>query len=237
MALETFSPSGITPANNVIPNTAPFAQVGTNIDIIIPAVVSVGSYKRYPTVKEMIYGNQSGNTAIPSPNPNGYVQGDANPSYIKVVEVSSTKRVGSISITNGGSGYTTATVAFTGGGGSGAAGTVVLSGGAVQSITISNKGTGYTSAPTITISGDGTLATGTANLEEIEVANPVTGKLSYIEGFNEANSYDVSNYSLLPASTTLRFNPNGTLKYGGVYKVEIASQLPYTQLTVSGGTE
>lgn len=64
----------------------------------------------------------------------------------------------------GGSGYTTATVAFSGGGGSGAAGTVVLTGDVVTSITITDHGTGYTSAPTATISGDGTLATATAYL-------------------------------------------------------------------------
>ena len=234
MPTQTFTPSGITPANNAVANAEPRITIGSNIDVIIPPAVLADTYKRYPSVKEMIYGNQSGNTAIPSPNPNAYAQGDANPTYFKVIEISFTKKVGTASVTAGGSGYTAATVAFTGGGGTGATATAVVSSGAVISITITGVGSGYTSAPTMTISGDGTGATATANLEEVEVALPVTGKLTYLSGFNEANSYDLSNYSLLPSSTTLRFNPNGNLKYGAYYKVEIASELPYAQLTVTG---
>lgn len=64
--------------------------------------------------------------------------------------------VSSITVTNGGSGYTSApTVAITGGGGTGAAATAVVSGGAVTSITLDNPGSGYTYAPTVTISGGG----------------------------------------------------------------------------------
>ena len=234
MTLQLFTPSGITPANNAVANSEPRVSIGSNIDVVIPAVVLADTYKRYPSIKGMIYGNQSGNTAIPSPNPNGYSQGDANPAYFKVIEISFTKKVGTGAVTAGGSGYTAATVAFSGGGGSGAAATAVVSGGAVISITITTAGSGYTSAPTMTISGDGTGATAIANLEEIEVALPITGKLTYLAGFNEANSYDLSNYALLPSSTTLRFNPNGNLKYGAYYKVEIASELPLAQLTVIG---
>lgn len=66
--------------------------------------------------------------------------------------------IGTITITNGGTGYTdgaTQTVTFTGGGGSGAAATANVVGGVVQSITISNYGDGYTSAPTISVPGAG----------------------------------------------------------------------------------
>lgn len=75
--------------------------------------------------------------------------------------------VTSVTIGAGGSGYSAATVAFSGGGGSGAAGTVVLSGDAVASVTMTSGGTGYTSAPTVTFSGDGTGATGTAVLTTV----------------------------------------------------------------------
>jgi hypothetical protein len=60
--------------------------------------------------------------------------------------------VGSITVTNPGSGYTTApTVTISGGGGSGAAATAVLSVATVGSITVINPGSGYTTAPTVTI--------------------------------------------------------------------------------------
>ena len=58
-----------------------------------------------------------------------------------------------------GSGYTSATVAFSGGGGSGAAASATVAGGKVTKITVTAGGTGYTSPPTVTISGDGSGAT------------------------------------------------------------------------------
>src|SRR5260370_42238959 len=60
--------------------------------------------------------------------------------------------VTSITVVNGGSGYTSApTVTITGGGGSGASATASVSGGAVTGITVNNAGLGYTSPPTVTI--------------------------------------------------------------------------------------
>ena len=76
----------------------------------------------------------------------------------------------SISVTNGGSGYTTTpTITISGGDGSGATvQAVTLSSGVITSILLSNKGSGYTAAPTITISvpdtAGGTTATATATL-------------------------------------------------------------------------
>ena len=77
--------------------------------------------------------------------------------------------VGSVTLTNVGSGYSSApTVSFSGGGGSGAQATAVLgssSGGAVTSVTLTNHGTGYTTQPTVTITGvGGSGATAIANL-------------------------------------------------------------------------
>jgi phage tail sheath protein FI len=89
--------------------------------------------------------------------------------------------VASVTITNQGSGYTSApTVAFAGGGGTGAAGTAVLGTGddaeKVVSITITNPGSGYTSAPTVSFSGgSGTGAAGTAVIESL--ANAVCAAL------------------------------------------------------------
>lgn len=62
--------------------------------------------------------------------------------------------VASVTVDDGGSGYTTApTVVFTGGGGTGAVATATLTSGAVSSVTIVNGGSGYTSTPTVTFVG------------------------------------------------------------------------------------
>lgn len=88
----------------------------------------------------------------------------------------------SITITNGGAGYTTTpTVTISGGGGSGATvQSVSISGGAVTAITLSNKGSGYTTAPTITISDPDTpgvlasTATAKAVLSSNDLPNNTT---------------------------------------------------------------
>lgn len=76
--------------------------------------------------------------------------------------------IDTISITAGGSGYTSApTVSFSGNGSS-AAGTATISSGAVTGITITNRGFGYTTAPTISFSGGGgTGATATCTIAQI----------------------------------------------------------------------
>ncbi len=64
--------------------------------------------------------------------------------------------VSSVTISAGGSGYTSApTVVFTGGGGSGASATAVVTNTAVTSITMTSGGTGYTSTPTVCFTGGG----------------------------------------------------------------------------------
>jgi hypothetical protein len=69
---------------------------------------------------------------------------------------STTTGIGTISLTNGGTGYTsTPTVTISGGGGNGATATATITNGVVTSIQITNEGTGYTSAPTVTISNGG----------------------------------------------------------------------------------
>ena len=78
--------------------------------------------------------------------------------------------VASVTVTDGGSGYTaapTVTVGAAPGGGTTAAGTAVLRYG-VTSVRVTNGGSGYTAAPTVTFSApaSGTRATGTARLAE-----------------------------------------------------------------------
>lgn len=81
-----------------------------------------------------------------------------------------TGRVTTITITDPGTGYTTApAVTFSGGGGASAAATAIINtAGNVVAVIMTNFGTGYTSAPTVTIAapGSGTQATGTAAINE-----------------------------------------------------------------------
>jgi hypothetical protein len=75
-------------------------------------------------------------------------------------------------ITNGGTGYTSApNVQFSGGGGgSGAAATAILTDGVVTGITLTNPGTGYLSNPTVTLTGGGgSGATVTAVLNRAKI--------------------------------------------------------------------
>lgn len=121
--------------------------------------------------------------------------------------------VGSVIITSGGSGYTSApTVAFSGGGGgTGAAGTATIANGAVTGVTITNPGAGYTSAPTITFTGgSGTGAAGTVNLaSELNIvasnyANP-TGRTYFFVTTTVAN---VATYQ--PNKSVYAFVPSPT---------------------------
>jgi len=102
--------------------------------------------------------------------------------------------VGSVSISSGGSGYTTApTVTFSApASGTTATGTAVISGGVVTSVTITNAGSGYTSVPTVTFSAPttGTTATGTA---------APTGVISLVAG----NSGGTFGYAASNAGTTI----------------------------------
>ncbi len=83
------------------------------------------------------------------------------PTAATIAEVNAVRRrayngVKTITVTNGGSGYTSApTVTFNSTSGSGTIATANLTGGAVTSVTISYVGSGYTSAPTVSFTGGG----------------------------------------------------------------------------------
>jgi hypothetical protein len=101
------------------------------------------------------------------------------------VDINSITIEGNITITNGGSGYTTApSVSVSGGGGSGATLTATVNNGRVTALTVETPGEGYTSIPTITIDAPtatpavvasptvtgGVVATGT-----LAITNPGSG--------------------------------------------------------------
>jgi hypothetical protein len=62
-----------------------------------------------------------------------------------------TYKVGSVSISNGGTGYSLVSVRITGGGGTGAFGTAVVTAGVITSVTITDKGAGFVSLPTFIV--------------------------------------------------------------------------------------
>lgn len=98
-----------------------------------------------------------------------------------------------ISLTSGGTGYTTApTVALTGGGGTGAAATATVSGGVVTGFTITNPGSGYTSAPTVGLTGGaGTGAAASAVIDsDVDFILPTTRTWITFEGY--MNSFPFS---------------------------------------------
>ena len=71
-------------------------------------------------------------------------------------QIGTSGSLGAVSVTNGGSGYTSVpSVTITGGGGSGATATATVTAGVVAALNINNSGSGFTSLPTITISGGG----------------------------------------------------------------------------------
>lgn len=82
--------------------------------------------------------------------------------------------VASVTITNGGTGYSNSfAVTFTGGGGTGATGTATAKSGVIISVQITNPGSGYTSAPTaVFTAGGGSSGAGTGNV----LAGPAAGQ-------------------------------------------------------------
>lgn len=102
------------------------------------------------------------------------------------------KEVRSISVNNGGSGYTSIpTVTLSGGNGTGATAAAVISGGSVSSITVTDGGDDFTDAPTVTISlpdeASGTRATATASLSSNTIGSN-TVVYSYHDGNNHPDN-------------------------------------------------
>lgn len=87
--------------------------------------------------------------AVIADNTNGYFAWDGTTLY-------SPGSVGTVSVTVGGTGFTSAPViGFTGGGGTGATATASIQDSSVISISLVGAGSGYTSAPTVTFTGGG----------------------------------------------------------------------------------
>ena len=87
--------------------------------------------------------------------------------------------IDSIQVTNGGTGYTSATVSITSSTGKGATAIAVVSNGTISAINVTNPGTGYKDA-TVVIAGDGSDATATATL---------INDIDNVESYGDNNSF------------------------------------------------
>jgi hypothetical protein len=99
-----------------------------------------------------------------------------------------TVQVSTVTISAGGSGYTSApTVVFTGGGGSGAAATAVLTNDTVTSVIMTSGGSGYTSAPDVSFTGGGgTGATAAAIITRLTTLRARSGSTVAAHAANAA---------------------------------------------------
>jgi hypothetical protein len=129
----------------------------------------------------------------------------------------SVSTVASVSVTAGGSGYSSApTVTFSAPpSGTTATGTTTVSAGAVTAVSVTNAGTGYVTAPTITFGGPGTSAAATAVLATAtayEIVSPWTA--AQIGELQVAQSADVMYFvhpSVTPQKLTRTSNTSWAL--------------------------
>jgi len=131
------------------------------------------------------------------------VRGDGT-GFAATTGITTVGAVGFVTITYGGSGYTTApTVTFSSPGtGTTAIGVAAInSTGSVTAIYLTNSGSGYTSSPTITISGAGSTSIGTFQLNEI-VTGQTSGTIARVKNWDK------------PTSVLDVYNVNGDFIYG-----------------------
>jgi hypothetical protein len=131
----------------------------------IPVTAAGTGYQATPpTIVIIDSGGGSGAVATPTIF-RGPVTWSASNIYTHTWSVLPDKGVQSITVTNGGSGYSAGVTAFVTGDGNGCVlGTPVLSGGVIQSIPVIAGGSGYTIASVVIAGSGGTLAAATANL-------------------------------------------------------------------------
>jgi len=117
---------------------------------ILSTLTNPGSILTFRIISSGSYSTLPGSTAV-----GAAITTSAAPTGIGAIGVGATfdltYRLNSISITNGGTGYTLVSVRISGGGGTGAFGTAVAEAGIITSITITDRGTGFTSLPTIDV--------------------------------------------------------------------------------------
>ena len=187
-----FPGSALLPGNQRKLNRFPLAvtTISTKNDISPGPIgtwvngVSIWSYKStikktFGAVTDITISNAGSGYDAASP-PNISISGGGGTGATSSVTVNGS--VSEITVTAGGTGYTSSPlVSIAGGGGSGAAATAIITKGVVSRVLINDGGTGYTSQPTITIvGGGGSGATGTASVRgPIQSVTVSSGGASY----------------------------------------------------------
>lgn len=178
--------TGVSPTNTHL-YTRYAAKYRREYEVVTPRVAFVTPQNfpilRFSDVLLMYAEAETESKGLPDPLAIEYVN--------KVRRRAWSSGVKAITVTNGGTGYTSApTVTVTGGGGSGAVATATISAGKVTAVTLSPDAvTGaargkYTSAPTVTISGGGgTGATATASIFNIAEADLTPAQISSKDAF------------------------------------------------------
>ncbi len=148
------------------PNTRTIMRVHVNATVLGPAAVTSYSLANLQAALPNIFAASQSKVIVPEtafPAANG---GAANNTYVPI-QASQLNAwiggVGSLTLNNGGSGYSQApTVAIQGGGGTGASASLTFAGAIVNGLTLTNGGTGFTSAPTVVFNNTGTNGVGAA---------------------------------------------------------------------------
>jgi len=117
---------------------------------VLSTITTPGAILTYKIISSGSYTALPGSTARPT-----VISTSAAPAGIGAIGSGATfdltYRVASVTITNGGTGYSLVSVRISGGGGSGAFGTAIVTAGVITSITINDKGSGFTSLPTLNV--------------------------------------------------------------------------------------
>lgn len=155
--------------------------------------------------------------------------GSASPAVLaRAIPVLSGGTVASVTVVDGGSGYTIApTVSFSGGGGTGATATATISGGVVTGITVNTPGTGYTSDPLVYVySNQSPLGTGAVTLAGGTLNATVDADLSRITHYGAGT----------PTGTYYRLNAAVTTTVSGPVTINVADTKTVSVSTLTGNS-
>ena len=190
----------------------------------VPAAASTVTATVVPPVSPATAGNtvqvawQTGTPTSGNPDPETAFRGMRDGAPVTVIYPGAAQGIGSISVTNGGTGYTTVptvTLSAPSTGFATAVATATISGGAVTAITVTNSGGGYLAVPTVIISGGGgTGATAVA-------------KFGYNFTDTWANSAAAYNYSVVA------FNAIGNATATSASAVTMPTWVPATGVTIT----
>lgn len=127
----------------------------------------------------------------------------------------------STKVTNGGSGYSNATVTVVGSG-TGASITAIITSGVITGLNVVSPGSGYTTNPTIVITGTGTGATATASITVPSIGAPlISNEFGHVEAILRfpAAQFPCGSHKL--AFTDTRFNNRSeTCEASAIYTAE-----------------